>query len=354
MSHEPTGADRVRIPFRAPFATAAGTWHARDAWILRIRDADGREGLGEANLDPGADERVLERLAAAVRRWLTTGDVEPEGAEGLAVAAAVDAALVDVGAIVLDAGAVVASVAVNATIATEDRAASVAAAGNAVARGFTTLKLKGGRERSEVDLVERLAAVRGAVGGDIALRLDVNGAWDATTARERLGALAPLGLEYVEQPIAPGDPAALARLRADSPVRIAADESVDSLLAARDLLAAGAVDVLVVKPGRVGGPLFALAIAREAAAAGVGVTISTLLDTGVGLTAALRTAACLPNGVHGLATADILASDLLARPLHVVGGRMIVPANGGTALDASSVERYAVERSSVERYGSDR
>lgn len=340
-------AVRVRVPFRAPFATAAGTWHARDAWILRLRAADGRKGVGEANLDPAADDAALERLAAAVRRWLDSREVDATSAEGRAVAGAIEAAQLDLGAVALDGGPRADSVAVNATIATVDPTGAVAAARDAVDRGFTTLKLKGGGERSTAELVSRLTAVREAVGADIALRLDVNGAWDLATARERLAALAPLGLEYVEQPIAPGDPGELAGLRAESTMGaapIAADESVESLAAARALLAARAADVLVVKPGRVGGPLVALAIAREAAAAGVGITISTLLDTGVGLTAALRVAAVLPGGVHGLATADVLACDLLEAPLAAHGGRIVVPPGPGTAMDGAALDRYTIER----------
>lgn len=344
MTLERAGAVRVRVPFRAPFATATGTWHARDTWILRLRDADGREGVGEANLDPTADDAAHERLAAAVRHWASGGEADLGIAAGRAVAAAVEAGHLDLGAIELDGGPVDESVAVNATIATEDLAASVAAARDAVARGFTTLKLKGGRERSTAELVDRLGAVRSAVGPGIALRLDVNGAWDPMTARERLAALVPFDLEYVEQPIPPGDVAALAAIRAASAASIAADESVESLGAARALLAADAADVMVVKPGRVGGPQVALAIAREAAAAGVGVTISTLLDTGVGLTAALRLAAGLGGGVHGLATADVLEHDLLAAPLVVRDGRIVVPAGHGTALDDGAIERFAIER----------
>ncbi|MGK2852366.1 MAG: mandelate racemase/muconate lactonizing enzyme family protein [Candidatus Limnocylindrales bacterium] len=333
------GAVRVRIPFRAPFATAAGMWVARDAWILRLRDADGREGVGEANLDPAADEAALDRLAAAVRHWASGGSIDPDDAAGRAVDGAVEAAQLDLGG-----RAAATSVAVNATIATEDSPAAIGAARDAVARGFTTLKLKGGRERSTAELVERLTAVRSAIGPDVALRLDVNGSWDPAIARERLAALASLGLEYVEQPIPAGDVGALTNLRAGSPVPIATDESVKSIAAARALLDAGAADVLVVKPGRVGGPLVALAIAREAAAAGVRVTISTLLDTGVGLTAALRVAVLVPGGVHGLATADVLESDLLAAPLVVRDGRIVVPTGPGTALDEEAIERYTTER----------
>ncbi len=338
-------AVRVRIPFRRPFATAAGTWHERDAWILRLHASDGRVGVGEASLDPAADDAALDDLAAAMRAFVArgTGGAKPVHAT---VVGAIQAAKLDLGILTLDAASPSTTVAVNATVATEDLERSVGEARSAIERGFTTIKLKGGLERSTGALVARLAAIRDAVGPGIALRLDVNGAWDPATARDRLAGLAPIHLEYVEQPIPPGDPEEtedLARLRAASPVPIAADESVSSLADARALLVARAADVLVVKPGRVGGPLVALAIAREAQAAGVGVTISTLLETGVGLSAALRVAACLPDQAHGLATADVLVSDLLRQPLEVRNGRMTIPAAGSGALDSDAVTSFQFE-----------
>jgi o-succinylbenzoate synthase len=368
-------ADRLAIPLRRPFSTAVGTWRQRDTWLLRLRDSTGREGFGEACLDPSAGPDDLERLAGFVRaatadllssggidRWAAAGD---DGAPRAAVAAAITSAMVDLGwpwagrpaagrsAAGLEA---IGSVPVNATIATDDPDGTVVAAAEAVAAGFGTLKLKGGAERSTADLLERLRAVRRVVGPDIELRLDVNGAWDPRVARERLQALADVGLAYVEQPISPGDPADLAALRADSPVAIAADESVTSVLAARDLLRARAVDLLVVKPTRVGGIVRAVAIIEDAAAAGVTVVVSTLLETGVGLAAALRVAVVATTfagaaGVprppaHGLATAGALADDLLLEPLEVAGGRLAVPTGPGLGV---SVDRKTVDRWSVER-----
>lgn len=349
-------AIRVSIPFRRPFMTASGTWQHRDAWIVRLHAADGRVGSGEACLDPGATPAALEALAAAVRAFVRDGvePADPDDQVSLALAAAVDGARLDLELVSLAgtggiAGALAGarSVAVNATVATEDAAESVTAAREAVRAGYGTIKLKGGRERSTDDLVARVRAVRDVVGPTVALRLDVNGAWDLATARARLTGLAPLALEYVEQPVPARDVAALASLRAEGRVAIAVDESVVSAPAARDVLRAGAVDVLVVKPDRVGGPRLALAIAQDAAAAGVGVTISTLLDTGVGLAAAVRVAASLSGGTHGLATADVLAHDLLAVPLTVRGGRMDVPA-GPLAIDDAALDRFAVERVGLE------
>jgi o-succinylbenzoate synthase len=351
-------AARVRIPVRRPFATAAGTWHEREAWIVRLRDAEGRIGVGEACLDPAAMSDAVDALAQRVRAvipelaapgalasWLA--DDPGDGAPELAVRAAIAGAALDLGLVSLG-DAEGRSVRVNATIATEDAEATIAAARDAIEAGFDCLKIKGGSERSTRDLVDRLAAVRALVGPSVELRLDVNGAWDVPTAHDRLVAFAGLDLAYVEQPIPVGDIGALADLRRSSPVRIAADESVAARSAARALIDAAAVDVLVVKPARVGGPIEALAIARDAETAGLEVTVSTLLETGVGITAALRVAAALAgDGAHGLATADVLADDLLATPLAVAAGRMPVRATrggGGIGLDAAAMDRWTIER----------
>lgn len=352
------GAIRVRIPFRRPFTTSAGTWHEREAWIVRLRDEAGRDGFGEAVLDPAAGPRARDQLAEALRAgldrvaadhelgdWLEApsdhGTVEPMD---LAVRAAIAGAALDLGLVDLGPEPAV-TIAVNATIATEDPAASVAAARAAADRGFRCLKLKVGSEGTTAQLVDRIGAVRVAVGPDVSIRLDANGAWDAATALQRAAGVVALDIAYLEQPILAGAPADLAELRRASPVAIAADESVASITAALALLATDAADVLVVKPARVGGPASAMAIARGAIAAGVGVTVSTLLETGVGLAAAARVAAALPDHdhAHGLATADVLVDNLLAAPMRSAGGRLTVPPPG-LRLDEAALARWTIGR----------
>ena len=123
-----------------------------------------------------------------------------------------------------------------------------------MAAGFRTLKLKAGKADTTATLVERVGAVRAAVGDDVALRLDANGTWGLEAATRRLRALAGFALQYVEQPLDPGALAKGAALRDRVGVPIAADEAVTSVAAARAVLDAGAADVLVVKPSRVGWP----------------------------------------------------------------------------------------------------
>jgi L-alanine-DL-glutamate epimerase-like enolase superfamily enzyme len=362
-------ADRLRIPFRRPFPTASGMWLERELWLLRLTDADGRVGLGEAVLDGDATEVMETLLAALVREAVESAgagdlpgrdDLELHGVPGRALNAALESARADLelpGVRLVDPDAgddADGWIGVNATLPTLGPDAIAEAASQAVEAGFVTLKIKGGAERETQDLVDRIAAVRRAVGPDIRLRLDVNGAWDPMTAEDRLEAIARFDLEYVEQPLAPGDTDAMAELRRRARVPLAADESVESVRSARELVEAGAVDALVVKLARVGGRAAALEIAELATAGGVDVVVSNLFETGVGIAAALSFAGALPAADadeppdHGLATAGLLEHDLLARSLIVEDGRMRAPAGDGAgglgiALDPRAVERFRVE-----------
>ena len=100
------------------------------------------------------------------------------------------------------------------------------------------------------------SAVRAAVGPDVWLRIDANGAWSLTQALEALRSLSRFGLEYAEQPCASVPElrelrVLLAAMRIDTP--IAADESIrkaeDPLLVARE----GAAYLLVIKAAPLGG-----------------------------------------------------------------------------------------------------
>jgi o-succinylbenzoate synthase len=344
---------RVRVPFRRPFATATGMWLHREAWIVLLASTDGRVGLGEAVLEPDATEVEETILARAIRE--TAGraregdlpdaeELELLGLPGRAFRAALDSARLDLAGFLDEA-----PVPVNGTIGFAAPREGAQAALQAIEAGFTTLKLKAGAERETEDLVARVRAIRQAVGPDVRLRLDVNGAWDLPTAEERLDAVARFEIQYVEQPLPADDTAGAAELRRHVSVPVAADEAVYAPSAARRLLAEDAADVLVVKPARVGGPVAVAEIAVAARAAGVPVVLSTIFETGIGIAAARACAGGLPGGLaHGLATAGLLEHDLLVEPLAVDGGRMAAPGGAGTGglgirLDDRVLRRFAVE-----------
>ena len=189
----------MTVRFRRPFPASAGMWNAREAWILRLTDADGRTGVGEAVVEPDDGEVAVTVLEALVReavsmasggRLPTGEELEWHGRPGRALRAALDAAQFDLeGAPTAALRPTGDGVGVNATIPLLGPTASAEAARQSVGAGFSTLKLKAGAERETEALVDRIGAVRQAVGPDVRLRLDVNGAWDPPTAEGRLEAL---------------------------------------------------------------------------------------------------------------------------------------------------------------------
>ena len=349
------GVRRVRVPFRVPFQTAAGTWAARESLIVELRSESGARGLGEAPIDAAA---TTAELTAHVQALLDgSGGSVPEairhafgaglGGAVLDLARAPEPLLSDIRR----------GVGVNDTIGLAGaEETEFFAAQSALGDGFRTIKLKVDGRHDARSLAEVLRVVREAIGWDVALRLDANGSWDLEGAIARLRAIEPFGIQYVEQPLPVGADAATARLRARVGVPVAADEAVTSPEVAATLVEQGVADVLVLKPARVGGPGAVAAIAIHAAALGVPVVISSLFETGIGLAAAIAAAAALPDVPgwpaaqrdHGLATSGLLEHDLLAAPLVLEGGRIRAPfADGagglGIVVDDAALERYGVD-----------
>ncbi len=355
--------DTVQIPFRVPFSSGTMRWEHRRAGILTLRTDDGRKGRGEFSAPEPADlgDDASPRLVAALSGIHLADPVAVEGAlrdidrwpfVGRAARAATESALVELLALVGHRSVAsylghdpATEVSVNALLGVGTPAQVAAQAAELVADGFRCLKLKAGDEAPE-ELEARVAAVREAIGSGVALRLDFNGSLSVKGAPRVLERLTAFDLEYVEQPIAASAGwEALAHLRWTGSVPIAADELVRDVGSARALLDAGAVDTLVVKPARVGGLRQAAAIVELATAAAVPVTVSTLFETGVGIAGALHLASVAPGPqAHGLATAGVLESDLLATPLPCAGGRMVLPDGPGLGIeiDEAALERYRV------------
>ena len=172
--------------------------------------------------------------------------------------------------------------------------------------GYRTLKLKVGRGAVKADAA-LVRAVRGAVGPDVALRLDANRAWSDADARRFADALGDVALDFVEEPLA--DPAGLPELWLDTGLPLALDETLqkpDGIDHIRGWAAA-----VVVKPTLVGGLTAALEIARRAAEVGVRTIISSAFESGVGQRGLVALAAATGGHAAGLDTYRWLARDVL-------------------------------------------
>ncbi|QDX41237.1 mandelate racemase/muconate lactonizing enzyme family protein [Salarchaeum sp. JOR-1] len=321
------------LPLASPLDTAAGAITERQGFLLRTRD-----GLGEATPLSGWTESrekcrdALETADAALPDWQAALDAcrgRPAARHAVALAhldAASRAEREPLYRFLADDDSWVESVPVNATVGDDSVESTVASAREAVASGFDCVKVKVGA-RAVADDVERLRAVRAAVGADVELRADANAAWSADEANYAFDELAG-DVSYVEQPLAKSDLDGHAALR-EHDVGVALDETLTEY-GVREVLAADAADAVVLKPMALGGLDRAREVALTAREAGVAAVVTTTVDAVVARTAAVHLAASLPGApACGLATASLLDADLAPDPAPVGDGEVSVPQDPG-------------------------
>jgi L-alanine-DL-glutamate epimerase-like enolase superfamily enzyme len=149
--------------------------------------------------------------------------------------------------------------------------------------GWPILKIKLGTDRDR----EMIEAIREA-DDSRRLQVDANAAWTPDEAVRNIRMLAELGVEMVEQPLPPGDPAAWKQVRDNSPIPIYADESC---IRASDVPGlAGLVDGVNIKLAKCGGIREALRAVHTARACGLEVMFGCMLESTLGIAAAAHLA----------------------------------------------------------------
>ncbi|MFD7291743.1 L-fuconate dehydratase [Streptomyces sp. NPDC059897] len=138
----------------------------------------------------------------------------------------------------------------------------------AVADGFTQIKLKVGADLD--DDIRRCRTARAVVGPDIRMAVDANQRWNVGDAVQWTNALAEFAPYWVEEPTSPDDILGHAAIREGvAPVKVATGEHVQNRVVFKQLLQAGAIDILQIDAARVGGVNENLAILLLAAKFGV-------------------------------------------------------------------------------------
>ncbi|MGW1799603.1 L-fuconate dehydratase [Streptomyces sp. NPDC001984] len=141
-------------------------------------------------------------------------------------------------------------------------------AAEAVADGFRQIKLKVGADLA--DDVRRCRVARSVVGPDVRLAIDANQRWNVDEAISWTKALAEFDPYWIEEPTSPDDILGHAAIRrAVAPVKVATGEHVQNRIVFKQLLQAGAIDVVQIDAARVGGVNENLAILLLAAKFGV-------------------------------------------------------------------------------------
>ncbi len=362
-----------RIPLPSSFNTAHQQLATREGAIIEIYIDDGIVGVGEtAPLPeftgdtmqdillqlPLVTERLRDRqlndaLSILRSSFIPISNPAIYGIETALFDAQGQSAQLSLGALLsqsslsrLPQSGVRSEIAVNTVIGTMTTEATIRHAEEAVGVGFRCIKLKMSDD-SEAE-VARVKAVRKVVGSTIDLRLDANEGWTRAQAEYILTRCADFNIQYVEQPLVRDDLEGMRMLRQSVSVPIAADEALSDLASAKRVLEAEAADIFIIKPQLSGGLYNAQRMLRLADEHGLQCVITSSVEAGIGVAAALHLAASSPEVTLacGLGTLPMLENDLISGALPIYQGRIRVPDGPGlgVTLDREALATFSTFR----------
>jgi muconate cycloisomerase len=230
------------------------------------------------------------------------------------------------------------------TLASNDTARDIAEGEAMMAsKRHNAFKLKIGK-RAIADDIAHVAAIKRALGDSASIRVDVNMAWSESAALRAHAMLADVGCDLVEQPISRHNRAGLARLRAQSPIAIMADEVLHGPDDAYDLAVRGAADVFSVKIAQSGGLFAAKQAEAIAQAASIETYGGTMLEGGIGTIASAHVFATFNSLAFGteLFAPLLLTEEILTEPLTYANGALAVPGGPGlgVTLDQEKISHF--------------
>ncbi|WP_155287260.1 dipeptide epimerase [Lacticaseibacillus zhaodongensis] len=314
-----------------PFKTAQHTVTTMDAVLVTVRLSDGSTGVGAATPNAVVTGDTLTSLHAVIDEVLTPALLHADFARwedllasldhaihgNSAAKAGVEIALWDLRAQQLGVplyellGGDADYMVTDWTVGIADEDVMRTQAQRIAAAGFNAVKIKVGGADLATDL-DHIQAIAAAVGPKVKLRLDANQGWTVRQAQRAIQAIAALHLpvEFVEQPVLASDRAGLAAVTASSPLPIMADEALFSPADAQELLRMHACDYLNIKLMKTGGLAGAERINAIAELNGVQCMIGCMIESRIGIAAAVAFAAAHRNVVF----ADLDAAFMLKEP----------------------------------------
>jgi muconate cycloisomerase len=358
----------IEVALATPYKLSHGTQATARAVLLKLIDADGVEGWGEANPgetwsgeSSGDEVRALkEILLPAV---LSSGKAEPRhidvlvdtlAPKHLSAKGAVSMALLDilgkrlhVPVATLLGGALRTSLPVLWPLGSGSAEDDIRVIEQRAAQGFSSFMLKMGVAPVR-DEVHRVTTLRDRYGSRLTLIADANQGWSRDEAREFLTGVSASDLAFSEQPVKKDDLEGMAELVGASCVPISADESLIGLEDAARIAAVGAANIFSIKSSKNGGPLRAQNIAAVAEAFGIRCYMNSMLEFGITQAASLQHAVTIGNLVdagHAFMSTLRMTEDPTDFSSFVRDGVVHLPdaAGLGVQVDESHVHRLAVD-----------
>jgi L-Ala-D/L-Glu epimerase len=353
---------QIKVPLKKPFKTALRTLNVLETNIIELITDTGEVGYGEASPTPVITGDTKGSIITAVEDFIFPAikGMEVENIENIlrkidhamiknsSPKAALDMAVYDLFGkfykipLYRFFGGSRGELKSDITVSVNAPETMAADALEYVNSGYDTLKIKVGIG-SDID-IQRIAAVRKAVGPDIKIRVDANQGWGAKEAVRTIGRMLHMGLdlELVEQPVPYYDLEGLKYVTDHTEIPIMADEAMFSPSDAVNILKTRAVDILNIKLMKTGGFYNAQKIYSMAEAFGVECMIGSMMESKVGITAAAHFAAGKANIIKAdLDAATLLATDPVEGGVILDGGRIVL--NDGYGLGINRIDFSSAE-----------
>ena len=294
---------KLFIPLNEPFVISLGPIHDAENVLVVIRTSAGKTGYGECspfasiNGETADTGMVVGQYFARALMGTNPLDIAAHIATmdrliygNSSIKSAFDIALHDIAA--QEAGLPLyaflggknnKTIVTDYTVSIGDPAKMAEDALRIQAEGYPAIKIKLGKHGP--DDVERIRAIRAAVGPNIPLRIDANQGWSLEEASDTLQALASFGIQHCEEPIPRWAFMDLPRLRRKSPIPIMSDESCGDEHDAERLIEIGACDFMNIKLGKSGGIYKAMKMVKLAEAANIPLQVGAFMESRLAMTA---------------------------------------------------------------------
>jgi o-succinylbenzoate synthase len=301
----------ISVPLKRPFKTALRTVYSVEDVIVKVTTDTGNVGYGEAPptgvITGDTTGSIIGAIEDHIKKHIIGLDIEnieeimlkldKSIVKNTSAKAAVDIAVYDLYGQLYNAslykllGGYKKEIITDITISVNSPEQMAEDSIDAVSLGYKTLKIKVGKDAA-VD-IERMKAIRKAVGFDVDLRIDANQGWKPKEAVYALRKMedAGLNIEFVEQPVEAHDLEGLKFVTDNISIPVLADESVFSPMDAMKIIQMRAADFVNIKLMKTGGIHNALKICSMAEVYGVECMIGCMLESKVSVTAAVHLAA---------------------------------------------------------------
>ena len=362
----------LEFPFRSPFLIAGGVaghpGQPSARVFVRLETSDGAVGWGEATPTPRWTYETTETIVSTLTKYLapavkdidvwnfdalhramdraispgvTTGSPLAKSAIDVAAHDALGRAL-GVPVCQLLGGRRRTSFDLSWMISVSEPAGATKLAEEGLAAGYDVFDVKVGMHCEAGDL-ELVRATRKVV-GDRVIQVDANRGYRLAAARRQAERFAEFGVTLFEQPLDGFNLSGYRTLCASSPVEIGLDESLRSVADLIEYVRADAIHVAVAKIQRNSGFHRSRQLCETAEAAGLGLSLSGLTETDLGLAAGLHLAAAFGITPLQLNGPQYIETPFLSRRIWTGGGKVDLPDGPGLGVEVDEkwVRKYAV------------